>query len=223
MGTANSLKAKNRPYLAAYGGLHATAAAWVVLGSPVDPEAIGELAVVDWTKAAGTLVVTIGVMLLNGLGDRKLKASLVFWRRVHPEPGYRAFSEHAAADPRVDVEQLREALGGTLPQEPEKQNAAWIQLLRKHEADPAVRTNHGEYLLFRDLVWLSLVAATLGGTGTVLLTGISRASVIYLLVSLILLLLFTHVAASHGVRFVGTVMSCATPKREKAAGDSDED
>ena len=66
------------------------------------------------TEATNLLPVGLAFVftsVANGLFTANVKARLVFLRWRHALPGHRAFSEHAASDPRINFEQLKKSLG----------------------------------------------------------------------------------------------------------------
>lgn len=107
-------------------------------------------------KLVGAGAAPVVVLLLTSLLPSDGKAVLVFWRFRNVLPGHRAFSKHASADPRVNMESLRKNVGA-FPEDPKEQNGAWYRLFKKVEADPSVAQAHKHYLLFRDLAALSIV------------------------------------------------------------------
>jgi hypothetical protein len=223
MAIQSSLKATNRRYLVGWVVTHTLVAVWIVAGLPL---AFDDLVSMPIVRVLGLAVIApLSVMLLNGLPSRRLKSALVFWTWPCPDPGHRAFSELAHSDSRIDIKALQFAVGGAFPEDPRDQNTSWMGLYNANESVPAVRTNHGEWLLFRDLVWLSCLATVLNGVGAVILTGASRPSLVYVFASGCLVLLCTIVARNHGNRFVCTVMACASAgkvksKEERGVGDT---
>jgi hypothetical protein len=79
--------------------------------------------------AAGPLI----ALFLNDLLPSNTKASIVFWRFKDALPGHRAFSEHAEADPRIDMAALKKRIG-EFPQSPRDQNSCWYRLYQKHQS-----------------------------------------------------------------------------------------
>lgn len=115
--------------------------------------------------AAGPLV----AVFLNDLLPSNAKASIVFWRFKDALPGHRAFSEHAEADPRIDIAALKKRIG-EFPQNPRDQNSCWYKLFQKHQLIVIVSDSHKRFLLFRDSSSLTLlilviawIASTLSG------------------------------------------------------------
>lgn len=102
--------------------------------------------------AAGPLV----AVFLNDLLPSNAKASIIFWRFKDALPGHRAFSEHAEADPRIDMAALKARIG-EFPQSPRDQNTCWYKLFQKHQSNVIVGESHKRFLLFRDSCSLTLL------------------------------------------------------------------
>jgi len=204
-----SLKEANSPLLVGYALAHVLFLGWVLLGYPISASAIVSAGRVEWSKAGASLVVGLLVTLVNRLGGPELKAQLVFWRYRHPYPGSRAFSELAGRDPRVDLDRLRDAVGGDLPKDPQKQNREWYRLYQQHADNPSVRSGHKEFLLFRDMAWLSVLLAVVG-TVAVWIVARSQASWWYGVACIALYLGARTGAAIAGRRFVCSVLACAS-------------
>lgn len=206
--TPDSLKEKNIPLLSVYTLVHGTALAWMVQGGPHWSSTVSSLGALEWGKAAGSLVVVVVVLLMNGLAGSQTKATIVFWRRKDPLPSTR-FSNLLGADPRIDVSRLTDRLGGKLPASSGEQGKVWYKIYRKYEANPSVRANHKEYLLYRDLAWMALFLAIFG---TMLLIAITRPAVTwllgYFLASVGLYFLFASAAVRAAERLVLTVLAC---------------
>ena len=213
MADNDTLKQKNLIWLGVYLAFFGLGFAWIFLGRPVAIEALKTLNGLDWTKAAVTVGVTLAVMLLNGLANPNLKATLVFWTISHPLPGSR-FVKIAHGDGRIDMERLNETFGRTLPNTPTEQNAAWYKLYRKYEAEQSVRAGHQDYLLFRDLTWLTVLLSVVGSIGIYLHTDGSRPTTLYMLLTAILYILLSMAARNAGNRFVVTVVACEMAKAE---------
>lgn len=113
--------------------------------------------------AAGPLV----AVFLNDLLPSNTKASIVFWRIKDALPGHRAFSEHAEADPRIDIAALKKKVG-EFPQNPRGQNSCWYKLFQKHQSDVIVSDSHKRFLLFRDSSSLTLLILAIAWIASVL-------------------------------------------------------
>lgn len=113
--------------------------------------------------AAGPLV----AVFLNDLLPSNAKASIVFWRIKDALPGHRAFSEHAEADPRIDIAALKKKVG-EFPRNPRDQNSCWYKLFQKHQSNVIVSDSHKRFLLFRDSSSLTLLILAIAWIASVL-------------------------------------------------------
>lgn len=107
-------------------------------------------------RASLAALLPIPVLLLSSLISANLKASLVFWRLKYPLPGSRAFSVHAPADHRIDLENLKGQVG-EFPVDERSQNSTWYRLYKQVESEPSVLDSHKNYLLFRDIAAMSVL------------------------------------------------------------------
>jgi len=107
-------------------------------------------------RASLAALLPIPVLLLSSLLSANYKASLVFWRLKYPLPGSRAFSVHAPADHRIDLEKLKEHIG-EFPVDERSQNSTWYRLYKQVESEPSVLDSHKNYLLFRDIAAMSVL------------------------------------------------------------------
>src|SRR5690606_33891268 len=101
-----------------------------------------------------TILLPIPALILSSLISAEHKAILVFWRLKHPLPGSRAFSVHAPADHRIDLEKLKKHMG-VFPVDEREQNATWYGLYKQVASDLSVADSHKNYLLFRDIAAMS--------------------------------------------------------------------
>lgn len=122
------------------------------------PAAINELTPTRLAAIRGSLttLLPIPALILSSLISANVKAILVFWRIKYPLPGSRAFSVHAPADHRIDLEQLKKHVG-EFPVDGRDQNAKWYRLYKQVSSDPSVADGHKNYLLFRDVAAMSLL------------------------------------------------------------------
>ena len=130
---------------------------WANLGAPLDTRGILEISVP--ARVAGALSILLGALVsaLTALPGSQFKAQLIFTRRNDPLPGSRAFTDlFLNSDSRIDRGRLLKLVGGVFPTLPREQNATWYRLFKSVETDPRVEHLHYEYLLYRDLTWLSL-------------------------------------------------------------------
>jgi hypothetical protein len=145
--------------------------------------------------------------IANGLLSANIKARLVFLRWTHALPGHRAFSKHAPADPRVDLDQLKKYLGNKLPEGPEAENKAWYRIFKEVEGTPEVHHIHREFLFMRDYTGFSALFLVGLGTAALVLVQSRRVALTYCLVLLLQFIVVRHVAATYGARFVCTVLA----------------
>ncbi len=113
--------------------------------------------------ATGPLI----AVFLNDLLPSNVKASVVFWRIKDALPGHRAFSEHAEADPRIDIATLKKKIG-EFPQSPRDQNTCWYRLYQKHKSNVIISDSHKRFLLFRDSSSLTLLIFVVAGVAAAL-------------------------------------------------------
>jgi hypothetical protein len=150
----------------------------------------------------------------NGLLSADMKARLVFLRWKHALPGHRAFSEHAAADPRIDVVKLRRGCANKFPDDPVEQNRAWYRLYKTVENYPSVLDVQRNFLLTRDYTALAAMFVVVFGAAALIVVPSWRVSLTYCLILVLQFFLVRQAAATYGVRFVRTVLAekAAAPK-----------
>lgn len=177
------------------------------------------LAASSWTwpafvvKVVGATLLTLMTSTLRDLAPSDVKHVLVFRRLRHALPGHRVFTELVPRDSRIDAAAVRKLFGGSLPTAPTEQNAAWYQLYKAHQADPSVAGNHREFLLYRDLFWLTLLVGACGTGVLTLSVHPEKAVTLFALVSGALAGLFNVIAHERGERFATTVIAVAISSR----------
>lgn len=159
MGESKNLKEGNKSLLAVYLGAHGFALALAILGWPSSIEHLKTIAGADWGKAAVPLLISLVATFMNRMGKDEVKLALVFWRVKNALPGCRAFSNYAVGNPRIDLRRLKEAVGGEFPTDPETQNRTWYRLYQQVRDSASIEDAHKEYLLFRDIIWLTVPTA----------------------------------------------------------------
>jgi hypothetical protein len=152
-------------------------------------------------------IALIVTSILNGLLDANMKARLVFLRWRHALPGHRAFTKYAVTDPRVDIGRLRPALGQKLPDTPEDQNRIWYRIYKEMEKEPAVADVHRDFLFARDYTAFALLFLIGFGVASFFLVESRNVALVYAAGLLAQFLLVRQAAATHGVRFVTTVLA----------------
>lgn len=167
--------------------------------------------VFKWLKANFEVIgiMWMGIILMaiiSNLVSPSFKAFLVFWRWPNPLPGYRAFSHYLSRDHRIDPERLHNRIG-TFPAVPSKQNSLWYAIYRKHRNEPSVAGAHKDFLLTRDLTWLSIVLLVLLGSLSIAV-GESYTPSVYYPACLLSQFLLTAIAAKrNGIRLVLNVLA----------------
>jgi hypothetical protein len=206
-----ALKKRVRWFTGPFVVLGVLALVWLNLGLPFD---LATLARLPWsTRAWSGLVILLGpfAAATDSLLSSEGKARIVYLRWRSPMPGSRAFAHrNLESDQRINRARLLAALGSKFPRSPSEQNAAWYGFYERVRKDVRVELTHYEYLLFRDLTWLSLLFLTVAvlslafnphARGALpILVGVPGAS----------LLLFRTAAANRGRRFVNTVLAIAS-------------
>jgi hypothetical protein len=208
-----SLKSLNMKWLVMLGGLDVVAVLLFVA-----PELVGNA---SWGAAAlmrglVALVLPVGVLLLTGLLDHDIKAKLVYWKLKDPYPGCEAFTRHGPADVRVDMVALKKNTG-VLPTEPAEQNRKWFKLYLLVEKEVAVLEAHKSYLMYRDMVAMSIPLAVLV-PAALLFTGAAAVAVWGSAILFAVQFLVCCVGARHsGKRFVCTVLAIHSTRKVAAA------
>lgn len=200
--TVAPLKAQNVTWIWAVVAADALALAAVAFPSSLDQAA----SLLAGSRIAGVAIAPVIVLLLTSLLPSDVKASLVYWRVSEVLPGHRAFSVHAHADPRVDVDGLR-AKVGEFPASPREQNTLWYRLFKEVDGKPEVAQAHRHFLLFRDVAALSLLLLVVAAIALQFLEA-SSSSVWFAAALLAVQYLATATAARfHGVRLVRNVLA----------------
>jgi hypothetical protein len=157
----------------------------------------------------GMLLAATGPLIavfLNDLLSSNVKASIVFWRFKNALPGHRAFSEHADADPRIDIAVLKKKIG-EFPQSSRDQNTCWYRLFQKHQSNVIVSDSHKRFLLFRDSTSLTLLILVIFGIAAAV-SGIPLGVQATVVGGLALQFLWLAISARNtGIRLVQNVLA----------------
>jgi hypothetical protein len=177
------------------------------------------IATAGWKElfTAATNLLPVGFAFIvtsvaNGLLSANMKARLVFLRWTHALPGHRAFSKHAPADARIDLDRLRKSLGNKLSKDPEAENKVWYSIFKKVEAAPEVQHIHREFLFMRDYAAFSALFLVGLGVAAFVLVQSWKIALTYWLVLLLQFFVVRHAAATYGTRFVCTVLAVKSAK-----------
>lgn len=178
------------------------------------PAAVDELTPTRLAAIRGSLttLLPIPALFLSSLISANVKAILVFWRIKYPLPGSRAFSVHAAADHRIDLEQLKKHVG-EFPTDERDQNAKWYRLYKQVGSDPSVADSHKNYLLFRDIASMSLILV-LAVPAVMTFNGVSPSPALICAGWFLGQYLVSAFAAKNtGIRFVQNVLAVHASRR----------
>lgn len=159
------------------------------------------------TAKDGILVAIMPILaiVLSGVFSDTWKARLVFWKWRHPLPGCRVFSELLATDYRINKAALAEKLG-PYPQEPDKQNALWFELYKKHGGVEKVHEAHKIYLLTRDMASIATLFVILFPLGVFAENFDWKVAAMYAVALLLEYVLIAMSARNYGSRFVLNVL-----------------
>lgn len=145
--------------------------------------------------------------VLNGLLPATAKARLVFLRWRNTLPGHRAFTRYVSADPRIDPDAVRRAVGAPLPVDPGEQNRVWYRLYKTVENDPAIAQVHRDFLLTRDYTALTILFLVFyGGAGYYSIPS-AKIATIYAILLLIQCITVRQAAFHYGIRVVTSVLA----------------
>jgi hypothetical protein len=209
-----SLKDQNRKALFAI--VAANALALFSLAQVTSGEALSWSALLKlFTRLLSVGVACTLSTVLNGLLSADTKYKLVFWRRHDVLPAHRAFSQHAPADPRIDLARLEKVHGAPLPTEPKQQNATWYQMYKTVEDKPAVTQVHRDFLLLRDYTALS-VLFIVPCAAVALWTVPLHPALVYIACLAAQYMTVRISARTYGIRFVTTVLAQKSAAKELA-------
>ena len=144
-------------------------------------------------------------LIVNGVFSPTVKAALVFWRIKNVLPGHRAFTIHANADPRINLESLRKRVA-PWPNYPKDENQTWYGLYRSVEDAVQVVDAHRSFLLARDLASIAATFLVAGVPAALFLSHSTQWTLTYSAVAVIQYVILAFVARNHGVRFVRNVL-----------------
>ena len=183
---------------------------WGIVVSQADfstlPDLFGSLSIRDGVTG---LIVPIVAFVLDGLLSADVKARVVYWRRHHPLPGSRAFSDHVHREPRADPHRLAQKWGA-FPNNPTDQNRLWYRIYMSVDGQVRVHEAHRSWLFARDLTAYSALFVVLLGSATVFTNAPWGVVSLYLSGLAIQYLAAMTAARTFGVRFVRTVLAVAS-------------
>ncbi|MEQ9110533.1 MAG: hypothetical protein RLN84_08300 [Rhodospirillaceae bacterium] len=176
---------------------------------------VGVVGLTDIVKEVEKLAASVAIgmfapllaLLLSGMLESSVKASLVFWRLLDPLPGTRAFSVYGPSDPRVDMTSPHIApftSGNSF-----EQNRAWYKLLKKVEWEPSVAGVHRDYLAMRDIAAITVLLFPLPVL-SILIVGWGNWFWTYMGVEVTIFVVASLSAQNYGKRLVTNVLSCVS-------------
>lgn len=206
--SGKSLKRRNIAWLVAGGIVDVVVLSAVAFHVPLD-SLTTKMAVI---RSGLTALLPMPLLVLSYLIPQSLKARLVFWRWKNPLPGARAFSEHAPADPRIDLAALKKNVG-PFPQAEEEQNATWYRLYKQVQSDATVVESHQNFLLFRDIAAMSLFLVPTVPVGLLFMGAGEATAMVSAVVFLVQYLATALASRNNGIRFVQNVLAIHSTQR----------
>ena len=168
----------------------------------------------NWESLSAVGLGVVVTTIVSNLISPQLKAVLVFWQWPNPLPGHRAFTRYLGKDPRIDPHRLQEKVGD-LPSDPSEQNRLWYRIYRTHESEPSVMGAHRDFLLTRDITWLSFAMFILFALGSSFL-GESELQTVWYPTFLASQYVMASIAAKrNGIRLVLNVLAIESSAKEK--------
>ncbi|MFL9856817.1 hypothetical protein PQR72_13965 [Paraburkholderia madseniana] len=210
--SGKSLKRRNMLWLVAVGIVDVIALLVIAFHRPVDDFTPDRLTAL---RGSLTVFLPVPILFLSYLLSHSQKAVVVFWRLRNPMPGSRAFSVHAPADSRIDMETLKKHIG-EFPGDERSQNAMWYRLYKLVENDVSVLESHQKYLMFRDIAAMSILLVPLVPFALFLFGNKPPAVVLSAAVFAVQYLITAVAARNSGVRFVQNVLCIHATKKVAA-------
>lgn len=152
-----------------------------------------------------SLAIPIIALLLMNIIPSSIKDKIVYLKWNNPLPGTRIFTSIALKDPRIDLLELASKYG-ELPTDPNKQNKLWYKIYKTKEKDKVINNSHRFWLLFRDMLSISILLYIPLVVISYILNGLYIGT-IYLLSCIILLLFIWISARNAGNRFACNVLA----------------
>lgn len=207
--SGKSLKARNMVWLVAVGIFDVIVLLVIAFHHPIDDFAADKGMAL---RTGLSVFLPVPIVFLSYLLSHSQKAVLVFGRIRNPMPGSRAFSVHAQADSRIDVNSLRNNVGA-FPSDERDQNSMWYRLYKQVEDDVSVLESHQKYLMFRDIAAMSLLLVPVVALGLFLFGNTTSAVVRSAVVFAVQYLIAALAARNSGIRFVQNVLCIHAAKK----------
>jgi len=168
----------------------------------------------NWESLSAVGIGVVVTTVVSNLISPQLKAVLVFWRWPNPLPGHRAFTRYLRKDPRIDAHRLQEKIGD-FPSDPSDQNRLWYRIYRTHESEPSVMGAHKDFLLTRDITWLSFAMFVLFGLGSAFIGETTLQTAWYPAFLAIQYAVASIAAKRNGIRLVLNVLAIESSANDK--------
>lgn len=165
-------------------------------------------AVVNAATLLPALVAGAVATAINALPSSEMKARLVYLRWKNPLPGHRVFTKHAPCDPRIDMAQLKRAVG-SIPTDEAEQNRVWYRLYKPIADQPVISSVHRDFLLMRDFTALATIFIVVTGPLAAYLLVEKMAAGIFIAILVGEFLFFRQAAANCGIRMATNVLAIA--------------
>lgn len=184
-----------------------TALLIVCIGTPSNfwaaiDERFADLSAKDGLFLALTPVISL---IANGLFPPAVKDVLVFWRIKNVLPGHRAFSVHANADRRLNVERLRKRVA-PWPTSPKDENQTWYRLYRSVDDAVRVAPVNRSFLVASGLASIAATFLVAGVPITWFLSHSTQWTLTYSAVAVVQYVILAFVARNYGIQLVRNVL-----------------
>lgn len=165
------------------------------------------------------VLIVLTKLWLLGLVPPGVRDQVIHWRRQHPLPGARAFTEIGPASSRVDMQTL-DTLHGPLPSDPGEQDRLFYRIYSQYRDEVPVQDPHRSYLAARDIgtinLLLTLPLPVLAGW----VTADAALTVGYAVVLLLIYTVTAFAAQRYGERLVENTLAVASAEAAAVSGSA---
>lgn len=148
----------------------------------------------------------ITILVAGNLIKGRLKAVLVFWDWSQTLPIAKVFTRYLPKKDAMDPA-AQELCSKQLPSNPTEQEALWLHIYSKYKNNPAVIDARNDFLLAKEITWLSFVVLLFFGVGSLIIGKPTLQTLAYPAFLLIQYITASIVARSLGIRFSGDVLA----------------
>lgn len=163
---------------------------------------------IHWQLLLAIYVGLVATLVTGNLAGSKLKALPVFWDMSRPLPLDRALERYRRREQNTICEDPGSHTARP-PLEPAEQEALWLRLHSRHQADPVVAGVRGEFLIAQEIAWLSFVLLIFFSMAWLLTLDFRLETLAYPALLLVQYIAAAAVARSVGIRFLGNVLAVA--------------